>query len=450
MKKKLLTSTALAGAVVLACGAAQAAEPPTWKLNGNINFQFYWIDQDQSVLGFVDELDTVISDPDPTLTLVGFVGWVTPNAAVYGTDETRSILTVPQNHDWYFGVDEAELVLNVSGTADNGLNYGFKIEIQANTTSTFNADEARIELQGGWGTLYLGDEDGAEDIMNYGGENLMGGTGGFDGDQDDYLIVCTPPGNFCVGTMAVTWKADGGDDEVFWAGNALAPSFPTIAGDSGDATKISYYTPRFAGFQVGASITPTQNSGDDFKADTLYENILGLGANYNNAFGPVRVSGSLVYAAASSNDTALEDVSAWSIGGIVGFGPFSLGANYTDNGDSAQWKAFDTDPGAFVSAGIESSYWDVAASFETGPIYLSAGYFAGLADGGKFYGESTYEHIALTADYSVAPGLSVYAEVNLIEQDVADLLVATEDGDQLRPLLTNSTTSLVIGTIVSF
>ena len=40
-----------------------------------------------------------------------------------------------QGHDWYFGVDEAELALNVSGTADNGLNYGFKIEIQVNTSA---------------------------------------------------------------------------------------------------------------------------------------------------------------------------------------------------------------------------------------------------------------------------------------------------------------------------
>ncbi|MCH8135941.1 MAG: hypothetical protein IIB77_08195, partial [Proteobacteria bacterium] len=49
------------------------------------------------------------------------------------------------------------------------------------------ADEARIQLSGNWGTLQLGDEDGAEDSMNYGGENLMGATGGFDGDIGDVL-----------------------------------------------------------------------------------------------------------------------------------------------------------------------------------------------------------------------------------------------------------------------
>ena len=90
-----------------------------------------------------------------------------------------------------FGVDESELQLNVSGTADNGLNYGFKIEINANTSDGTVADEVRLQLSGGWGTLQMGDEDGAEDIMNYGGENLMGATGGFDGDQDDVLLRTT-------------------------------------------------------------------------------------------------------------------------------------------------------------------------------------------------------------------------------------------------------------------
>jgi hypothetical protein len=93
-----------------------------------------------------------------------------------------------QDHGWYFGVDESELQLNVSGTADNGLNYGFKIEIQTNTDDGAVADEARLQLSGNWGTLQLGDEDGAEDIMNYGGEDLMGATGGFDGDFDDVLL----------------------------------------------------------------------------------------------------------------------------------------------------------------------------------------------------------------------------------------------------------------------
>jgi hypothetical protein len=424
MKKELLAGTALIGGAAILGGAAIAAEAPTWKLTGNANFQFYWADQDRGDTTWTGT-DTWAGTFSTTFSSgTGLVGWHTTKDS--------------QDHDWYFGVDEAELQLNVSGTADNGLNYGFKIEINALTTDNTVADEVRLQLSGGWGTLQLGDEDGAEDIMNYGGENLMGATGGFDGDQDDYLIADV--GDF----RAWSWDITVPSSQWYnFSGNIAAPSYPTIAGDTSDQTKVSYFSPRFSGFQVGASLTPTPNNGDDFKADGAWENHIGLGANYDNSFGGVRVRASAVYSAASSNDTKVEDVSAWSVGGIVGFGPFSLGANYTDNGESgspiSSW-------GAPVSSGWESSYWDVAASFETGPLYFSAGYFSSLSEGMGF-GESTYEHIALTADYTVAPGLAFYAEINMIDMELADALQADfgEPGN-----FNNSATSLVLGANVSF
>ncbi len=393
MKKNLLTSTALVGTAALFGGVAGAAEAPTWKLTGNANFQFYWVDQDETLV------------TKRTITGGGSV-------TVFKTK------TLPQDHDWYFGVDEAELQLNVSGTADNGLNYGFKIELNANTTDDTMADEVRLQFSGGWGTLQMGDEDGAEDIMNYGGENLMGATGGFDGDQDDYLFRVITTKRDSVAPTTFLWLAWGTSN------TRGAPMYPTIAGDTSDQTKISYFSPRFSGFQVGASLTPTPNNGDDFKEDGDWENHIGIGANYDNSFGGVRVRASAVYSAASQTGTGTEDISAWSVGGIVGFGPFSLGANYTDNGES----------GMPTASGWESSYWNVAASFETGPLYISAGYFDSTMDYRDL--DLGYSHIALTADYTVAPGLGVYAEINFIEDD--------------WDLLSHETTSLVAGANVSF
>ena len=120
----------------------------------------------------------------------------------------------------------------------------------------------------------------------------------------------------------------------------------------------------------------------------------------------MRVRASGVYSAASSNLAGTEDISAWSVGGIVGFGPFSVGANYTDNSES----------GVAVGSGDESSYWDVAAGFETGPLYFAAGYLASTYEFGGG-GEDEFNNFALTVDYSVAPGLGVYAEIDLIEDD---------------------------------
>jgi hypothetical protein len=397
MKKGLLGSTALFGATALMAGVAGAAEAPTWKLTGNMNFQAYYVNQDNQGINKTAK------------TITG------PGGTISGTFAQWDPAAKGQDHGWYFGVDESELQLNVSGTADNGLNYGFKIEINANTTDTKVADEARLQFSGGWGTLQMGDEDGAEDIMNYGGENLMGATGGFDGDQNDYL--------YQAGTGTVT-----GGLKV----NLAATSFPTIAGDTSDSTKVSYFSPRISGFQVGGSITPNPSlNGDNFKEDGKFQDSYGLGANYDNSFGGVRVRASAVYSAASSNTAALNDISAWSVGTIVGFGPVSVGANYTDNGDSGEPTGFDW----------KSSYWDVAAGFETGPLYLSVGYFDSTKQLSGGLEDSTYKHVALTADYTVAPGLGVYAEVNRIKDDIAG-------GN--NPQTSNGTTSVVVGANVSF
>ena len=404
MKEGLLGGTALVGAAALAAGVAGAAESPTWKLTGNANFQFYYVNQDWNT-----ETSECCNTWTNSPASFGANAW-------YSTGATTGL----QDHGWYFGVDEAELQLNVGGTADNGLNYGFKIEINANTDDGAVADEVRLQLSGGWGTLQLGDEDGAEDMMNFGGEDLMGATGGFDGDFDDVLLR---NGSTANGVQQYN-----------------APSYPTIAGDTGDATKVTYYSPRFSGFQVGASITPQPGlSGDNFKADGAWENHYGIGANYDNSFGDLRIRGSAVYSAASSiNSDMLNDISAWSVGGIVGWGPFSLGANYTDNGDSGTWVP---------NWATESSYWDVAASFETGPMYFSVGYFSSVREyTGSNWGtreDSTFETIALTADYSVAPGLGVYAEVDMITDEI-------EGGCDGDPDCSNDATLFIAGMNISF
>jgi hypothetical protein len=70
----------------------------------------------------------------------------------------------------------------------------------------------------------LGDKDGAEDQMIYDGGLTQSGVGGIDGDVDRWFNN---------------------------VGNAA--SFPDIS-DTSDATKVTYYTPRIAGIQVGASL----------------------------------------------------------------------------------------------------------------------------------------------------------------------------------------------------
>lgn len=381
MKKGLLGSTALIGATVLMAGAAGAAEAPEWKLSGNVNFQGVFADQDAATV-------------------------TTGTIFTAGGGTTTGTFTINlQDGGIYFGVDEAELQLNVSGSTDNGLDYGFKIELNALTTDASAADEARLSLGGAWGTLHLGDEDGAEDTMNYGGENLMGATGGFDGDQDDWYVNISS-----------------------------ATSFPTIAGDTSDHTKITYYSPRVSGLQVGGSWTPSgDQDGDEFRIDGVIENHIGLGANYDGEFSGLRVRASAVYSLGSQSDAAdkllgpVEDIGAFSVGGIVNFGQIAVGANYTDNGES----------GSALGSGDESSYFNVGASFSQGPIGVAVGYLVSTVEfGAAATPDDEYTHLALTADYSLAPGLSAYAEFASITSETGTV--------------SNDGTGIVVGANVSF
>ncbi|MDW8125828.1 MAG: porin, partial [Geminicoccaceae bacterium] len=109
-------------------------------------------------------------------------------------------------------------VIARSKDESTGIEYGATIEFEADTSRNDNTDETWIFLRGAFGELRFGDEDGASDLMKIGAFTLAAGTGGLDGTID----------------------------------------YPrTVAGaNTADATKIVYFTPRLAGFQLGVSYTP--------------------------------------------------------------------------------------------------------------------------------------------------------------------------------------------------
>lgn len=175
------------------------------------------------------------------------------------------------------------------------------------------------------------------------------------------------------------------------------------------------------------------STGDAFKADTVIEDHYGLGLSFDRPFGDFRFRASAVYAAAQVDlavlyGTELEDISAWSAGAVFGWGPFSIGRGYADNGGSGRLTSWD----------IDSGYWNVAAALEFGWLYLSAGYFQSEFRWTAVDPASTYIHMTLTADYSMAPGLALYGEVDRIEDSLY--------GDSSR----NEATTVILGAQVSF
>ena len=287
-------------------------------------------------------------------------------------------------------------------------------------TGAIGVDEAKMSLTNNWGTVVMGDDDGASDIMMVGGYSLLTAAFGYDG---------------------------GPTSQLQRAGISFTTVFASLTGDTGDATKISYFTPRWNGLQLGASFTPDSgatfddNLAGDGDNDGDTENSLGAGINYNNKIGDVgvRVGITGMTATAEPNTSAggaglaRDDISTWSAGGTLSYSGFSIGTGYGDNGDLNCTKV-----NALCDAG---DWWDVAGQYKFGSTTIAGG-FKSSEDNvtGVVGSEDSVDvwTLGVSHNFASAPGLRAWAEIS---QWDLDRVGTTSDNDA---------TYIVIGTQVAF
>ena len=377
MKKQLLGSTMIVAAGLLAAGPVFAAEKPTVSFSGFTRVEVSFSDQD---------------------------------------------LNAGRERGYHIETDENYLNWAAKGTTDNGITYAATAKMEFNKGGSLGADEAYLSFGGDWGSVVMGDDDGADDIMMIGGYSLLTAGFGYDGGYGSQV-------NFS--------SKDGG-----------AHAFASLTGDTGDATKVSYYTPRWNGLQLGASWTP--DSGHSFDAgiggepdnDGDLENAVGFGINYKQKHGEVGVKFGATIGIGSYEDTVVkaatyatdgagnkldgkgnrdpvaltkgvpaksgadrEDVSAWSIGGNISYTGVSFGAGYGNNGESGCATAE-----TLCDAG---EWWDVSAQYKFGSTTIASGYFnsTGNPGGGVSDTEIGVWTLGVSHNLAMAPGLRVYGEV---------------------------------------
>jgi outer membrane protein OmpU len=218
---------------------------------------------------------------------------------------------------------EAEIVVTAAGKADNGLEYGAHIQLDASTSDTTNAGETALYLAGSWGRVELGDAHGASEL------NVFAptvGVGQINGSYDDYVTSTA-----LAGLNNASWTTGVNDrgDHLF------------TAMDSDTRTKVTYYTPQFSGFQAGVSFAPEVDRGETV---TLVEgglkNFFEVGVKYEGSFQNVGVALGGSYNFADAGDlAAIEDLRSWSLGAQLSYNGFTFGGGYTDNSDSMQAEA---------------------------------------------------------------------------------------------------------------
>jgi hypothetical protein len=390
MKKTLLGTSALIGAALLAT-AATAGEDPKVTIGGFSLFEAGWTNSDND------------------------------------TNERNRAFR-----------NDNEIHFNVAGKTDGGIGYGAEIDLQADidgggngragaeapgqTNSGIVAHRTYGWVQGdNWGHLEFGSNDGVARTMKVDAASIARATGGIEGDYKYFADSNTQTG------IAGNNGPTGGFAGAI-AGHAVSyissPNLPIENGDArvfssdnwSNATKISYYTPRFTGFQAGVSYAPSLDRGQNtLRVNTvagsglIVQDIWEGALNYQNQFDQVGVSvaatGEIGKTSGNNFATGLQNqaLQAWNAGAKLSYMGFSLAGSYGDWSDS------------FNASGTKADYWTVGGAYETGPLGASVTYLS--SEDKRLNANDKFQDVSVGVDYKLAPGLTPFAEYTWYDID---------------------------------
>jgi len=377
MKKMLMASTAIAGASLFAASAATAGTVGT-KDTMNVSMSGYHVFQ-------MRQIDV----------------------------DARENNVIGRGYS--FQSPEGEIKIDANAKTDGGITYGFYVEMGLEGAG-ISSDELAGYIKGDFGTLTFGNDDGAANVMQIGAYNANG----------TYQ-----------GTLGGTFGL------AAFEGTAGASDHHLIRDDVeqviyGDGNKIRYISPRFSGFQIGASWTPeTQSEGDSMNDANgnmaaqgfAYENVGDIAVNYVGEFGDVGVKASAAYifsddqetsGLAGGNGIAMEDLGLTKLGVSVSTAGFTVAASYNHNGDFGVARNGLGDGGRWMGIG---------AMYQMGPWTFNASAARGKQKFGEALLEQTNNRFGIGAKYAVAPGWDIMADYLDLSRENNNGAATPADGD---------------------
>jgi hypothetical protein len=254
--------------------------------------------------------------------------------------------------------------VNFSGTTtlDSGIEVGFRaeLELQVDAGDTIDEHYMWIENTDVWGRIEMGDRDGAGNKMNTLAPFVFGAA--IVGVQT--IQLANSPANSAAFVVAV-------------------PGF------SGDSTKLTYFTPKFSGVQIGISYTPdaaediggafgTSIARGDSDAGAVGE-ILELGANWGGSMGDAKVNASATMASGSGEAATaapVNDRDRWSVAAKVSMNGWALGGQYlkdeTNGGAVSAGNIQRDDITTRVGLTYASGAWVYGAEYANRAVEVSA------------------------------------------------------------------------------
>jgi predicted porin len=259
--------------------------------------------------------------------------------------------------------------VKAEGTLDNGLVAGVDAKLQlgndwisyvnnAASVSTFR--QLFAYLEGGFGKFEIGGTDGAAYKMHYTSPWFVPGNGV---DSPNIYNASTSP--------------------------VRVSTFSLLATDS---NKVSYFTPRLAGFQLGLSYTPDatvhgpQENGYIVSPEggslagigypAAATDVFEVALNYAGSFGGVDVGIDGFYTTGTDDSTGTSsDPEEYGAGLNLGYAGFTLGGAWYQSEDVG---SFILGPG--VNPGSEKTVWTAGLSYGTGPWKVGVAYLDAQED----------------------------------------------------------------------
>jgi len=308
-------------------------------------------------------------------------------------------------------------------TLDNGISVGVNVQLEGNSNRGDQIDESYLILKGGFGEINVGSENSAMYKMNYAPAEF--GIGINSGDESAWTPAPENAAGFGISKSG-----------FFRSPFGATYIEPLRANDS---EKLTYYTPRIEGFQLGMSYSPDTNQDSNGlpNRDTNSTDLVMAGLNFNRNFGTTNFRASLGYGTVLDGTQGLnEEASAFNAGIGLAMGGFAAGVAFSTYDDSGPAD------GSGINAGI---------NYSSGPWGVSASYFHGEKDGTSdnaavetLVGEAQHNSFMLSAKYALGPGITANGTIGHTKLKSDDTRLANTDAAE------SEATYVVVGMRVSF
>jgi hypothetical protein len=201
----------------------------------------------------------------------------------------------------------------------------------------------------------------------------------------------------------------------------------TAVNEDGNAQKISYFSPKFYGFQVGATYTPGTQSARPFisgsgamnstvvAGNRNFSRAYAVSAAYDGKMGPVTLGADVTYGnskfvgAHLPNGKPSQTINEYAAGLNVGFSGFTFGAGYKirDYG---------------MKEMKDSQAFDIGLGYENGPYAVSASWFASRAGKNIGFKMPKLDIYQVSGSYKLGAGVSAFATFGYVDLNVESRL----------------------------